>query len=696
MKRIFYPKSIVVIGVSERPDNLARNIIANLRAFKYRGDLYAVGRQEGEILGIKIVASLDEVPDDLDLAVILTPASIVPNLMETCGRKGILRVIIESGGFSEFSDEGRHLEQQLLATARKWNIRFVGPNCISVVNLETGVCLPFAPIPPDIMRLGPASVVSQSGGVSLTYMGQLSLAGVGVNKAISIGNKADLDETDYLKYLLADDGTEMICLYLESISDGQQLMELARFSSKPIIIHKANRGQASQAIAFSHTAALADDDRIVSAAFRQAGIIRAEGLRDLVTIAQGLTLPPVNGSDLMIISRSGGHAVAAADAAERHGFRLPPPPDSFIEAVRAHFRADVIALTNPLDLGVVFDFEVYALIVEQSLQALSPDAILLINTYSQGEAEGARRLAHRVGEIVKQTGRPIAFCVYSDTDDIQEIQGEIGMPAFSDIEDALRGLAASRDWNQRRVIPIESTPTSIGISSPVRKEISLIGGMLTSDLALTLCQTYGIPIAPWDVAHDPDDAVRAAQRLGLPVALKVLSSNIIHKTDAGGIALGLDKLSAVKREAKAMLSRVAVHSSIEQPALLMVQQMVQNGVEVILGGKRDPTFGAVVMFGLGGIHVEIFDDVAFRVAPLDRVDALTMIDEVRGSRLLEGFRGEAPVNREALVQALLSLSKLLLENPRISELDINPLILTEDGAIAVDARAVVREIDPED
>lgn len=696
MKRIFYPKSIVVIGVSERPDNLARNIIANLRAFKYKGDLYAVGRQEGEILGIKIVASLDEVPDDLDLAVILTPASIVPNLMETCGRKGILRVIIESGGFSEFSDEGRHLEQQLLATARKWNIRFVGPNCISVVNLETGVCLPFAPIPPDIMRLGPASVVSQSGGVSLTYMGQLSLAGVGVNKAISIGNKADLDETDYLNYLLADDGTEMICLYLESISDGQQLMELARFSSKPIIIHKANRGQASQAIAFSHTAALADDDRIVSAAFRQAGIIRAEGLRDLVTIAQGLTLPPVNGSDLMIISRSGGHAVAAADAAERHGFRLPPPPDSFIEAVRAHFRADVIALTNPLDLGVVFDFEVYALIVEQSLQALSPDAILLINTYSQGEAEGARRLAHRVGEIVKQTGRPIAFCVYSATDDIQEIQSEIGMPAFSDIEDALRGLAASRDWNQRRVIPIESTPTSIGISPPVRKELSLIGGMLTSDLALTLCQTYGIPTAPWDVAHDPDDAVRAAQRLGLPVALKVLSSNIIHKTDAGGIALGLDKPSAVKREAKAMLSRVAVHSSIEQPASLMVQQMVQNGVEVILGGKRDPTFGPVVMFGLGGIHAEIFDDVAFRVAPLDRVDALTMIDEVRGSRLLEGFRGEAPVNREALVKALLSLSQLLLENPRISEMDINPLILTEDGAIAVDARVVVREIDPED
>lgn len=689
MERIFYPKSIVVIGVSERPDNLARNIIANLRAFEYGGDLYAVGRREGEILGIKIVSSLDEVPDDLDLAVILTPATIVPSLMESCGRKGILRVIVESGGFSEFSDEGRHLEEQLLTIAHKWNMRLVGPNCISVVNLENGVCLPFALIPPEIAHLGLASVVSQSGGVSITYMGQLSLAGVGVNKVISIGNKADLDETDYLKYLLADDGTKMICLYLESISDGQQLMELVRASSKPIIIHKANRGQASQAIAFSHTAALADDDRIVSAAFRQAGIIRAEGFRDLVTIAQGLSLPPVNGSDLMIISRSGGHAVAAADAAERLGFRLPPPPDSFIEAVRAHFRADVIAPTNPLDLGVVFDFDIYAFIVEQSLQVLSPDAILLINTYSQNEALGARRLASRVGEIVKQTDRPIAFCVYSDTDDIQGIQSEIGLPVFNDIEDALKGLAASRDWNQTRTIPIDPPPNYTEISSHVGTELSLDEGTITSDIALTLCQTYGISVAPWEVALNPDEAVLSAQRLGPPVALKILSSELVHKTDAGGVVLGLDEPSAVKRTAETMLSQVVVHPSIEQPASLMVQQMVQNGIEVILGGKRDPTFGPVVMFGIGGILVEIFDDVAFRVAPLTRVDALTMIDEVRGSRLLRGFRGEATINQEALVQALLSLSQLLVENPRISEVDINPMILTEDGAIAVDARAVV-------
>ena len=293
MKRIFSPDSIVVIGVSERPDNLARNIIANLRTFRYQGDLYAVGLRKGEVFGIPIVDSLDMVPDNLDLAVILTPADTVPDLMDTCGRKGIQRLVIESAGFSEFSDEGRRLEERLLEIAHKWNIRFVGPNCISVINLETGVCLPFGLISPEIVRRGPVSIIAQSGGVSLTYLGLLSKTGVGVNKVVSIGNKTDLNETDYLEYLLDDEETEIVSLYLESISDGRRLMDLARSSSKPVIIHKANRGKASQGVAFSHTAALADDDRIVDAAFKQTGILRAGGFQDMAAIAQGLSLPPV-------------------------------------------------------------------------------------------------------------------------------------------------------------------------------------------------------------------------------------------------------------------------------------------------------------------------------------------------------------------------------------------------------------------
>jgi len=683
VQHIFYPDSIVVIGVSERPENLARTIVANLLAFGYKGRLFAVGRKEGSIQGIPIAASLDQVPDRLDLAVILTPAATVPDLMETCGRKGIRRVVIESGGFSEYSQEGRRLEQQLLEIARRWGIRFVGPNCISVINLENRLCLPFGTMSAADVKLGPVSVVSQSGGVSLTYVDRFCTAGVGVNKAVSIGNKTDLDETDYLAYLLQDPSTEIVCLYLESIGDGRRLMNLARPSTKPIIVHKVNRGEASHRIALSHTAALADDDRIVSAALHQAGIFRAEDFRESVAIAQGLAHPPVHGNDLVVISRSGGHAVIAADAAERHGFRLAPLPSEFIERVHAFFPTDVIALTNPIDLGVIFDFDMYARIVEECLHMLSPDAVLLINTYTLSEAEGAHRLARRVEEIVRESGRPIAFCVYSQGNESQVVQQHTSLPIFAEIEDAVRGLAASRDWNRWRAHLADTTAEGLPASSEETQRTLTKSGVLTAEQTLALCQAYGISIAPFEVASNPEEAVQAADRVGYPVALKVLAEQLVHKSDMGGVALGLVDGTAVKREAAAMLARFA------HPARLMVQRMVSGGLEVILGGKRDRSFGPVVMFGLGGIYVEVFSDVVFRVAPLSRADVEEMINEIRAKRLLGGVRGNPRIDRETLIKALLALSRILVENPRITEVDINPLLVLEHGAVAVDARAVV-------
>jgi len=683
MQRIFYPNSIVVIGVSERQENLARTIIANLCTFGYKGRLFAVGRKEGSVHGIPIATSLDQVPDGLDLAVILTPAATVPDFMEACGRKGIRRIVIESGGFSEFSQEGLRLEQRLLEIAREWDIRFVGPNCISVINLETGLCLPFGSMSTVTARLGPASVVSQSGGVSLTYVDRLCTAGVGVNKAVSIGNKTDLDETDYLAYLLQDPGTKIVCLYLESIGDGRKLMDLARSSAKPIIVHKVNRGQASRRVALSHTAALADDDRIVSAAFRQVGIFRPEDFRESVAIAQGLTLPPVRGNRLVVISRSGGHAVIAADAAERCGFQLAALPDEFIERVRALFPADVIALTNPIDLGVIFDFELYARIVEECLHMLSPDAVLLINTYTLDEAEGAHRLARRVEEIVRESGRPIAFCVYSQGDEGQVVQQHTSLPIFAEIDDALRGLAASRDWNCWQARRVGATGDAVHASREEAQRVLTRPGVLTVEQALALCKAYGIPVTPLKVANDPEEAIQAADQLGYPVALKALATQLVHKSDMGGVTLGLVDAAAVRRESAAMLTRIA------HPARLMVQRMVGDGLEVILGGKRDRSFGPVVMFGLGGTYVEVFNDVSFRVAPLSRTDAEEMIGEVRGKRLLDGVRGKPPMDQESLIKALLSLSCMLVDNPSITEVDINPLLVLEHGAAAVDARAVV-------
>ena len=690
MYKIFYPDSVVVIGVSERPDNLAANIIRNLLEFGYSGDIYAVGLRSGEVRGIPILTSVEALPDGVNLAVILTPAVTVPGLLDTCGRKGIRRAVIESGGFGEFSEAGRKLEEQVREVARRWDIRFVGPNCISVVNVENGLCLPFTTLDRQAVKLGPVSVLAQSGGVSVTYLHLLSEAGLGVNKVVSMGNKADLDEVDYLTYLIEDPGTEVICLYLESIEGGRRLIELAASSPKPVIVQKANTGQMSARIAFSHTAALANDDRIVGAALRQAGIAHARSFQDAVTLALGFTLPPVRGNDLFIISRSGGHAVVAADVAEAYGFHLPPVPDDFLVKVRSLFRADVIALTNPIDVGVIFNFDLYGDIAEECLRTLDPDALLMVHTYATGpEAEVSRRLIRRVEQLVRQTGKPIAFCPFAQESGVLALEREVELPTFATIEGAVRALAASRDRYTRpaRLLTLPPAP-----AQPLREVEGLLAcdGVLTTDAALGLCAAFGIPTAEWAVVESVGGALVAASGVGYPVALKVLSPDVSHKSDAGGVVLGVESREALRAEFAALLARVEERAPGARVEGVLVQQMLAGGREVILGGKRDPSFGPVVMFGLGGVYVEVFEDVAFRLAPLTREEAEEMVSEVRGSRLLRGVRGEPPADVEAVVEALLALSRLLVECSKVVEVDINPLLVFERGVAAVDARVVVR------
>lgn len=690
MYKIFYPDSVVVIGVSERPDNLAANIIRNLLEFGYSGDIYAVGLRSGEVHGVPILTSVEALPDGVNLAVILTPAATVPGLLDTCGRKGIRRAVIESGGFGEFSEAGRKLEEQVREVARRWSIRFVGPNCISVVNVENGLCLPFTTLDRQAVKLGPVSVLAQSGGVSVTYLHLLSEAGLGVNKVVSMGNKADLDEVDYLTYLIEDPGTEVICLYLESIEGGRRLIELAASSPKPVIVQKANTGQMSARIAFSHTAALANDDRIVGAALRQAGIAHARSFQDAVTLALGFTLPPVRGNDLFIISRSGGHAVVAADVAEAYGFHLPPVPDDFLVKVRSLFRADVIALTNPIDVGVIFNFDLYGDIAEECLRTLDPDALLMVHTYATGpEAEVSRRLIRRVEQLVRQTGKPIAFCPFAQESGVLALEREVELPTFATIEGAVRALAASRDRHTRpaRLLTLPPAP-----AQPLREVEGLLAcdGVLTTDAALGLCAAFGIPTAEWAVVESVGGALVAASGVGYPVALKVLSPDVSHKSDAGGVVLGVESREALRAEFAALLARVEERAPGARVEGVLVQQMLAGGREVILGGKRDPSFGPVVMFGLGGVYVEVFEDVAFRLAPLTREEAEEMVSEVRGSRLLRGVRGEPPADVEAVVEALLALSRLLVECSKVVEVDINPLLVFERGVAAVDARVVVR------
>jgi acyl-CoA synthetase (NDP forming) len=688
--KIFYPDSVAVIGVSERPDNLARGIIGNLLAFGYDGTVHAVGLRAGEVHGIPILTSVEALPDDVDLAVILTPAATVPDLLAACGRKGIRWAVIESGGFAEFSGGGRDLEEEVSAVARRWGIRFIGPNCISVVNMENGLCLPFARLQAEAAKLGPVSVLAQSGGVSITYLILLSETGLGANKVVSMGNKEDLDEVDYLTYLLEDPGTEIICLYLESIEQGRPLLELATSSPKPVIVQKANRGTASAQIAFSHTAALANDERVVDAAFGQAGVARAATFDEAVALAQGFSLPPVSGDDLLIVSRSGGHAVMAADVAEAQGFRLMPIPDDFLDEVRRLFRAEVIAPTNPLDLSTIFDLDLYSRIVEESLHTLDPHALLLVHTYSSGP-EASLRLARRLGELSRELDKPLAFCAFAQRDNVEALKAQASLPVFTEIEAAVQALAASRDRHTHpsRLLPLPSPSENEERSDKVEGLLAS-EGVLTLDAALDLCAAYDIPTAEWAVVEDGESALFAASAIGYPVALKGLSTELSHKSDAGLVKLGLVSAEELERAFVELLAAMREHAPDPPNQRIMVQQMFCGGREVIVGGERDLSFGPAVMFGLGGIHVGILEDVALRLAPLVREEAVEMIDGLRGGRLLHGVRSQPPADLDAVVDALLSMSRLLVACPEIVEIDVNPLLVFEEGAAAVDARAVVR------
>ena len=367
MEKVFFPASVVVFGVSAAPTNLGRNIVLNLQRFGFKGGIYAVGKDGSDVNGVPIFPAIEEVPGVPDLAVFLLPARHVPEALDACGRKGIRRAIIESGGFSEYADQGRDLEREVLDIARRWNMRVVGPNCISIVNLENGLVLPFVPLEDREIRKGNISIVAQSGGIALDCMRLLSYENLGASKLISMGNKLDVNENDFFEFLRSDPDTGVIGFYLEDVADGVRLMKLAESTEKPLIVLKANTNPASNHAARFHTAALAGDDEVVTAAFRQAGIHRVQNLTEMMESFKVFSLPVIKGTRLAVLGRSGGQAVLLADAVHRYGFELAKLSDDFFNHVRQHIRAGVIRMSNPLDMGDIFNIDAYAGIVEKAL-----------------------------------------------------------------------------------------------------------------------------------------------------------------------------------------------------------------------------------------------------------------------------------------------------------------------------------------
>jgi acetyltransferase len=695
MRRFFEPETVAVIGVSNSPDNLGRAISGNLQAFGFGGIVYEVGPRGGTLFGRRIYRAVSDIPDHVDLAVVLTPAHTVPEILEECGRKGIRRVVVESGGFGETGEEGQALGAAVKAVAAEHGIRFIGPNCIGLVNRHNGLATAFVPLDPSL-KPGGTSLITQSGGVGISMINMLASEGGGLAKMISVGNKLDVDENDLLEYLIDDTDTEIICMYLEGIRDGRRLMELARSTEKPILVHKSNIGEAASGIAASHTAALAADDAVVDAALRQVGIARFRDTETLVHYLKALALPAMRGNRVAVLSRSGGHAVIAADACELNDFDLAELPSEFLAEAQTRLRANVINLTNPMDLGDLFDLDVYGQLAERTLGMDGVDGMVFMHTYMVGpEGDRSQELFERLHELSIRTDKPVA--VHADTvaSEVSRLKQVLPGPVFAEPADAVRALALLRDYYAHETAePVR--PEGPGEPGRAREIIDRARAEHRDPLiqeAMEIVSGYGASVVPSRLVTDEDGAVAAALEFGFPAVLKVVSADISHKSDFGGVQLNLRGEEGVRAAWREMMDAVAERAPGARIDGALVQPMLRGGRDLIVGARLDRNFGHVVLVGMGGVFVEVLRDTAMRVAPFSAQTASDMVRQLRAFPILAGIRGESPAAVDALVDTILAVTRLVTDLPEVAELDLNPVRVLEAGrgCQVLDARISVAD-----
>lgn len=458
MKQFFYPSNIAVFGVAAQSSktgrrNLAKNIISNCLEMGFKGAIHPVGREPGNVHGKKIITDPESLPEGIDLAVILVPARFVAETLDICGRKGIFHAVISTGGFKEFNDQDNQAERDIVSVAKRYGIRFIGPNCIGVICTGSGLCTPFNPMGAKRFKKGPVGLIVQSGGVTTQSAYQFSEEHVGFSKIISAGNKLDLNEIDFLKYLIHDEDTEQIHMYLESIEDGRELTRLAKSSKKPIVIFKSNVSKTASKVAYSHTAALSNDDQIVDGALKQAGIVRVEDLHHMTVAAKALQLPPLGGNRLAVISLSGGYSVILGDACERYGFKCPSLPPELMNKIEGFRRAGVIRMSNPMDFGDVHDIRALAFTLEHCLTLDDIDGVVLSFMYEPEmikifgrEIGSPEQMLNFIRKLCKQSNKPIALSFFAERQHIEDFKRLNTFPVFNDPVESVRGLRLLRDY----------------------------------------------------------------------------------------------------------------------------------------------------------------------------------------------------------------------------------------------------------
>ncbi len=698
LKYLFDPGSIAIIGASNDARKPGGKPIIALVNKGYKGKIYPVNPKYESIHGYKCYPGLTDIPGPVDLVVISLPAERVYSSLEECAQKGVKAAVIFSSGFAEMGPEGRKAQEEITRLAASSGIRLCGPNCLGVVNTMNGVMASFAFIVdiPDV-ESRTVGFVTQSGAFGALVYAEALYCGVGLNYFVSVGNEADLEFSDFLEYMIQDKSTRVLGGYLEGAKNGDKLRKAAEEAArleKPMMIIKVGRSSAGARAASSHTGSLAGVDRIYDAFFKQTGIIRIDGPEDLIAfvpIFQAGRLP--RGNNVALLSTSGGSGVSLADKCEGLGLMLP----HLGEVTRAKMELVLPSFAsahNPIDLTAQYltNPEMLMTCLEAVLEDESVD--IVIGNFDLKDPYGVE-IARRVIKIYQSTNKTMVVCpwVFPGTKEEEGIGllRQAGIPVINNTSQAVRALAHLAEYaGFLRKIKGEEYRKPVYSSRKPAVKLGCSVGALSEGRSKALLASYGIPVTREELAASEDEAVALASRIGYPVALKVDSPDIPHKTEAGALSLNLTSGEAVRRAYGEILRNAADFKPGARINGVLVQEMLTGGTEVIIGVTRDPVFGPTVMFGLGGIFVELLKDVSFRIAPLSFGDAMDMIREVKGYQALTGARGKPPADIEALAGVIMKVSEMVVElKDSIEELDINPLMVYPAGMGVKAADAMV-------
>ncbi len=698
---VFYPESIAVVGASTRPGTVGNDIFRNLLYAEFNGSVYPVNPKAKAVLGVHAYPTLSSIPSTIDLAVLIVPSSAVLSVVDEAIAKGVKALVVISAGFKEVGPEGAALEAALCDKVRAAGIPLIGPNCLGVINTDPKVSMnaAFGRKMPEPGNLG---FISQSGALCTSVLDYAEERQMGFSKFISFGNKCDINEIDLLDYLAKDDKTSVIAMYLEDVTNGRQFIETVRKifwkTHKPMLCLKSGRSPEGAKAVSSHTGSLAGSDSVYDALLIQSGVQRVDTIAELFDYAALYTTQPLpRGGRVAIITNAGGPGIMATDAAVRHGLKLAEVSEATKEKLRPSLPATA-SLRNPIDVIGDARADRYKAAVRTVLEDDNVDmGIVILTPQSMTDIE---ETAAVVPDAVKGINKPVV-CSFMGAKDVApgvKILRDAGIPNYSFPEDGVKSLAAANWLVALQEIPRREKTVFNDLKVDRAKELvaELLNNheqrYLTQADCRPLFECYGLPLLKSGVANSAEEAAKIAESFGTSVVMKVMSADVIHKYDAGGVILNVSGAEEATAAYKKIFKNVEQHVPGAKIEGILIEEMARKGVEVILGASRDARFGPLMMFGLGGTLVEVLKDVSFRLAPMWQTSAERMVRQIRSFKVLDGFRGNPPSDIDSIVTTLLRLSEMVCNHPEISECDINPLIVHAkgQGCSVADSRIMLR------